>query len=299
MRVATTTHVRVVLLMVWLVAGARSFRSMSSKAQEHAFGEAQSSDPQKHTTMQGVVDAGRGGADVALPFRHAPACPYLDWCSQDKYVKLAAKGKADTVWSAVRSDTSPGNAGWWNKISTMGILEGRGDVVGNLVDNLAWLVGREDVRTTFGVGREWKNLPADDTCGDQFEGVQKVKGMERLTRRHKVIHQQGVVARVKLLTAGATPGHPFTGIFASGFTEGIMRLSSAGTPMRGSGFRKGNLFRKDRVKRLSHLAPGMGLKAFVSGQPSKSLVAMRSLDGIVGMWNFFNNAFSTFIPSTT
>jgi hypothetical protein len=95
--------------------------------------------------------------------------------------------------------------------------------------------------------------------------------------RTKYIHAVGAVGKVKLVSSGK---HPFTGIF-KGADFGLVRLSSGNKPsLDGS----------------APLAPGMGLKFLKDGKDSSNLVAMFSVNGQPGDWNFFSNDFSNHIP---
>ena len=96
--------------------------------------------------------------------------------------------------------------------------------------------------------------------------------------RTKYIHSVGTVGKVKLVSSGQ---HPFSGIF-QGADYGIVRLSSAAKPA---------------VDGSQPLAPGMGLKFLRNGIDSANLVAMFSVDGQPGDWNFFSNDFSNHIPT--
>jgi hypothetical protein len=92
-----------------------------------------------------------------------------------------------------------------------------------------------------------------------------------LGTREKYIHSVGSVGKVRL----EVKNPQFSGIF-KGADYGIIRLSSALDP-------------KD------YLAPGMGLKFLRTGMDSANLVAMWSVNGQPGNWNFFANKFTTII----
>jgi hypothetical protein len=96
--------------------------------------------------------------------------------------------------------------------------------------------------------------------------------------RAKLIHSQGVVAKVKLdVTNGDSP---FTGLFKSGADYGLIRLSLAGKAS------------------TTHMTPGFGLKFLRDGIDSANLVAMYRLAGQDNL-NFFANDFSNHIPGET
>ena len=97
--------------------------------------------------------------------------------------------------------------------------------------------------------------------------------------RPKYIHSVGVVGKCKFVSNGQ---HPYTGIF-EGADHGMVRLSSAVEPTSSTA-----------------LAPGMGLKFLRDGVMSADLVAMWSVNGQPGNWNFFANDFRNHItPGTT
>jgi len=87
--------------------------------------------------------------------------------------------------------------------------------------------------------------------------------------RTKYIHSVGTHGKVVLNSNG---NHPFTGLF-QGANKGIVRLSSAAKPELGN---------PD-----APLGPGMGLKFLRDGMDSANLVAMYSVNGQPGEWNFF------------
>jgi len=92
-----------------------------------------------------------------------------------------------------------------------------------------------------------------------------------LGTRTKYIHSVGTVGKVKFVSTG---NHPYSGIFKGG-KHGLVRFSSAAEPVVGG----------------QPLAPGMGLKFLRDGLDSANLVAMFSVNGQPGDWNFFANDF--------
>jgi len=76
--------------------------------------------------------------------------------------------------------------------------------------------------------------------------------------RTKYIHSVGAVAQVELQVA---PSSPFTGIFATGSSRALLRLSTAKEPSSSS------------------ITPGFGLKFLRDNATSGNLVAMPGLDG--------------------
>jgi len=91
--------------------------------------------------------------------------------------------------------------------------------------------------------------------------------------RTKLIHGVGVVGKVKLVPKGNTG---YTGIF-QGNDHGFVRLSLAASP-------NGNPF-----------TPGMALKFLRDGVDSANIIAMYSVDGQPGNYDFFANSFSNHI----
>lgn len=101
-----------------------------------------------------------------------------------------------------------------------------------------------------------------------------------LGTRGKYIHTVGAVGKCKFRPTGNSP---YTGIF-KGADFGFIRLSAAEKPSFDNFLMKGK-----------PLAPGMGLKFLRSGKDSANLVAMYSVEGQPGNWNFFANSFTNHI----
>ena len=96
--------------------------------------------------------------------------------------------------------------------------------------------------------------------------------------RTKYIHSVGVVSKCKFVSTG---DHTFTGIF-EGADYGFCRLSSAAKPTSSQ-----------------PLAPGLSLKFLRDGVESSDVVALYSVNGTPGDWNFFSKDFSNHIPGAT
>jgi len=92
--------------------------------------------------------------------------------------------------------------------------------------------------------------------------------------RTKYIHSVGTVGKVKFVSNGK---HPFTGVW-EGAQHGLIRCSSA-------------------VEPVDYIAPGFGLKFLRDGIDSADLVALYSVNGTPGDWNFFEKDFSNHIPA--
>ena len=105
-------------------------------------------------------------------------------------------------------------------------------------------------------------------------------GDELRSGRKKIIHNVGVVGRVKWIDRG---GHPYTGIF-KGASHGIVRLAHSAEPTT---VPPGSIVFNPR--------PGMGLKFLRNGMDSANLVAMFSVNG-QRSWNFFKNDWTTHLP---
>ena len=124
-------------------------------------------------------------------------------------------------------------------------------------------------------------LPEADTSGWNVV-IKKLKSILSLgktfdhssdeipTGRLKIIHATGAVGKIKFIP---DPNHPFTGIYSRGGI-GLARFSLAVNPSD------------------SNYTPGIALKFLISGQPSRNIVAMNSLEGQGSNWNFFANNFS-------
>jgi len=113
--------------------------------------------------------------------------------------------------------------------------------------------------------------PTFDIVGDAMQKPHRFS-----SHRTKVIHSVGGHAKV---TMKAASGHPFTGVF-KGFTEGIVRLSSANKPEFDGGL---------------PLTPGISMKFLRDGIDSGNMVAMYGVNGQPGKWNFFENEFRNHI----
>lgn len=96
--------------------------------------------------------------------------------------------------------------------------------------------------------------------------------------RTKYIHSVGVVGKVSFKSTG---DHPYSGVF-KGADQGLVRFSSAVAPSASQA-----------------LAPGLGLKFLRDGTDSASMVAMYSVDGQPGNWNFFANDFTNHVADGT
>jgi len=115
--------------------------------------------------------------------------------------------------------------------------------------------------------------PTFTTKGDEMP-----KELFGLKTRIKEIHSVGTVGKVKFVSSG---NHPFTGVW-EGAQHGLIRLSSALKPSD-----------------TSPLVPGIGLKFLRDGVDSANLVAIFSLNGTPGDWNFFEKDFSNQIGAAT
>lgn len=93
--------------------------------------------------------------------------------------------------------------------------------------------------------------------------------------RVKVIHAYGSSVRIAFIPKTE---HPFTGLFKSG-AIGVARLSLA-TPMVDTGT----------------FVPGMAIKLFVDGQPSKNMHIMQRLEGQGDNRDFFKHTFTNKLP---
>ena len=89
--------------------------------------------------------------------------------------------------------------------------------------------------------------------------------------RTKYIHSVGVVGKVKLVL-DSSANNAYTGLF-QGADQGLIRLSSALQP--------------STTDLSAPLSPGMGLKFLRDNQDSGNLVAMKSVNGQPGNWNYF------------
>eukprot|EP01004_Peranema_trichophorum_P004736 NODE_3637_length_1315_cov_36.601510_g3182_i0.p1 GENE.NODE_3637_length_1315_cov_36.601510_g3182_i0~~NODE_3637_length_1315_cov_36.601510_g3182_i0.p1 ORF type:complete len:410 (+),score=64.31 NODE_3637_length_1315_cov_36.601510_g3182_i0:37-1230(+) len=107
----------------------------------------------------------------------------------------------------------------------------------------------ESVKTTF--DDDWDFMPAG---------------------RRKYIHSVGSVGLVKFIP---TPDTPYTGVFSSGASYGLIRMSSAQLP----------------TENPPLITPGFGIKFFRSGVRSANFMAMPSLDGQTD-FNFFAKNFT-------
>ncbi len=124
------------------------------------------------------------------------------------------------------------------------------------------------------LGRAGVGKTLRDTLGAlNLKGLRKTfdMGADERTPRTKIFHPYGAVAKVVFEPVA---GHGFTGLFAHR-TPGLVRLSLAVDD--------------------EEYVPGIGLKLFVDGQPSRNVHAIPSFDGQASR-DFFARAPSTVIP---
>lgn len=130
---------------------------------------------------------------------------------------------------------------------------------------------------TFFSADDWKALHAAriaraaSSLGKSFDHVSD----EMPEGRVKMIHAYGSAALVEFV---ADKAHPFTGLFKSG-ALGLVRLS-LGTPMASTG----------------NFVPGMAIKLFVDGVPSKNMHVMQTLEGQGDNRDFFKHTFTNKLP---
>ena len=91
------------------------------------------------------------------------------------------------------------------------------------------------------------------------------------------MHSQGVVAQVAW---EPVPGNPYSGVFATGYDQVLMRLS--------------------QTSNLTHLSPGLlpslALKFLKDGVYAENILAMPNMTGIKS-WNFFEQPMRTRVPA--
>ena len=108
-------------------------------------------------------------------------------------------------------------------------------------------------------------------------------GDEMPRNRLKLAHQNGVVAKVTWTPIGDANG--YTGTFASGSTQALIRLSET------------DMLTEDSTG----LKPSLAIKLLRDGQVSDNIMGMPSFEGS-GSWNFFEAAFrsrvNAFAPNT-
>lgn len=150
--------------------------------------------------------------------------------------------KMDAIWTQMTDDASVG------KSHSMG----KWGYVGTMIGSVTGMV-EESMRTTF---------------DSNFEVLTK--------KREKVIHKQGVHCKFELAVDKSSK---FTGIFAPGTSEGLIRMGSA-TP---TGYK---------------MFPGLGIKFLRSGVRSANFVALSAMfdkkesqDG----WDFWKETFSNHV----
>lgn len=98
---------------------------------------------------------------------------------------------------------------------------------------------------------------------------------EMVSGRKKIIHKWGTSVKVRF---EADPTHPYSGIFQSG-AVGIARMSLALPYKSGSDF-----------------VPGLAVKFFVDGEPSKNVTVMQRLEGQGSNTNYFHGTFTNILP---
>ena len=110
-----------------------------------------------------------------------------------------------------------------------------------------------------------------DTTFDRFADVFPAQ-------RIRYIHPHGALVPITWSVVSNSLG--LTGVYASGSTSALLRLSLAGDPA--SGF-----------------SPGFAIKFLIDGQVSANLIGMYSLDSQGQNYNFFFNQLKTRIPTPT
>lgn len=116
-------------------------------------------------------------------------------------------------------------------------------------------------------------LPWKKNEGKAFMGVTMTRMSDHLPEgRQKHIHTFGSTAPVAFVS---NQNHPFTGLY-EGVDCGLMRVSLATKPDAGG------------------TVPGLAVKLFVDGKPSKNFMAMNALDGQES-YNFFQKDFTNWI----
>ena len=100
--------------------------------------------------------------------------------------------------------------------------------------------------------------------------------------RVKYVHQQGIVTRAKFVPGGMASERGYSGIFASGSDEVIVRFSDAGQ-------------RLDGVS--ESINPSIALKFIRDGMTSANQFGMIGFDTIPsGMWDFWQTDFRSNLP---
>ena len=95
--------------------------------------------------------------------------------------------------------------------------------------------------------------------------------------RNKLVHQQGLVAKAEFIPA---TGHPYTGIYASGAQNVIVRFSE--TDVVGDTF-------------SNSANPSIALKFLRNSQESANTFGMVSFEG-TNTWDFLANDFTSQLP---
>jgi hypothetical protein len=130
----------------------------------------------------------------------------------------------------------------------------------------------DDELDPYGTGMHWLHLLH---AGFDLAGAFAENGDEMLEGRIKVIHMFGSAAAVDFVADGSSP---YTGLLRGG-GPGLIRLSLA-VPLKSTG----------------QFIPGMALKLFVDGSPSRNVVAMEKLEGQGDDHNYFAHAFTNWLP---
>jgi len=159
-----------------------------------------------------------------------------------KYQQQSSTTKLSQLWSAITSDTT--SLEWYTFSEAELFIE--------------------DMNTSFAT-------VADDM---------PYQGLFGLEERKKLIHTVGVIGQA-VLTITSNP-HNYTGLFASGATELLIRFSAAQEPATTQGD--------------GCLTPGIAIKALRSGVPSGNVFSMFSLMG-QDSFNFFKHDLSNHPPN--
>ena len=173
-----------------------------------------------------------------------------------------------------------------SKLSDLDLIEVPPNYVSMTAEEKQDFIWKRTVETKFQTLPEHEALKPLNTIGSEptvtmnrtYDTMPR-EVINKFKVRDRVIHTQGAMVKVKFVPSPGQLGG-YTGTLAQGSKHGLLRLSTVAKVGGG----------------VQGVTPGFGLKFFVDGKVSPSLVAMFTLEGQGPDYNFFTNDFYTVVP---
>ena len=145
-----------------------------------------------------------------------------------------------------------------------------------------WRNFQQDPNQSFKIISKIQKRGVDNENKKRGFGDEMMEDLRTDSVRVKYVHQQGIVTRAKFVPGGMAAERGYSGIFASGSDEVIVRFSDAGQ-------------RLDGVS--ESINPSIALKFLRDGMTSANQFGMVGFDTIpTGMWDFWQSDFRTNLP---